>query len=200
MVQWREVFQSGIVAREWAKYFGAFPTYCQTRWWSEWETWKVIWEHRGDLLTFIARRKRAKAATAGTPDNYGSSSPKWITRNDICPKSRDNLENMLRDANTSIKLFLEFAIAMDVGSSLVKATYLLEGDGALSMYAYSFLLKLEVALNTVKPRKYLDEFVAQLDPSHKTTAREYAEACVQPVTGPRHSSIVNSCANLFSRV
>lgn len=54
---------------------------------------------------------------------------------------------LLRNPQELLAIRLELAAVVDIGSYFVRATYNLEGDGALSIKCYEEILKIRCAIN-----------------------------------------------------
>ena len=63
-------------------------------------------------------------------------------QNGDLPPSAKKLLDMLNDEPTMTKLKIEIAITIDAMEAFVKATYNLEGNGALALSAYEEIRKL----------------------------------------------------------
>ena len=85
----------------------AMRSYSQTRWWSWWEVYWQLMNLFGALLPFLEENP------------------------DLAPAIRRKLLGILQDSPKNSKLQLELAAVIDAGEPFVKATYTLEGDGAL---------------------------------------------------------------------
>lgn len=85
---------------------------------------------------------------------FGDIKP-FLTRNpDIGPSLRPKLLQMITDVNTLPYLQMELATIVDVGEYFVKATYNLEGDGALVLQCYEEIVKVRVALQAAHYPNY----------------------------------------------
>ena len=92
------------------------PSYSPTRWWSRFEVINHLFKAFGDVATFL---------------QIGD-----------LPPSAKKLLDMFNDQPTMRKLQIEIAITIDAMEAHVKATYNLEGDGALALSAYDEICKL----------------------------------------------------------
>ena len=90
------------------------PSYSPTRWWSRFEVISQILNTFGDVLTFLAN-------------------------DDLPPVTSGKLLEIVCDPTKARKLKIELAITVDAMEPFVKATYKLEGDGALCLVAYEQL-------------------------------------------------------------
>ena len=71
--------------------------------------------------------------------------PSFLEENpDLAPATRRKLLSILQDSQKNSKLQLELAAVIDAGEPFVKATYKLEGDGALVFSCFDVLASLEV--------------------------------------------------------
>ena len=84
------------------------PTYSATRWWSKWEVLKQMHDSFGDIHPFL--------------------------QDHSLPPSRLQLLKILGDPGNCRKLHMELAITIDAGEPFVKATYLVESMGMVTMY------------------------------------------------------------------
>ena len=100
----------------------AMTSLSKTRWWSRWEIYNQIWLQFGDIEPFLTRNQ------------------------DLGPTLRPKLLQMITDVNTLPYLQMELAAVVDVGEHFVKATYNLEGDGALVLRCYEEIIKIRAAL------------------------------------------------------
>lgn len=92
----------------WKNHTGkAMASYSKTRWWSKWEILHQIMVQFGDIGPFL------------------------IANPDIGPSLRPKLLDILRSVPGLGQLKMELAAVVDIGEQFVKATYNLEGDGAL---------------------------------------------------------------------
>ena len=90
------------------------PSYSATRWWSQFEVIHQVFTAFGDIEKFL--------------------------KNDDLPLATSTkLLQVLDDPAKTRKLKIEIATTVDAMETFVKATYKLEGDGALSLVAYQQL-------------------------------------------------------------
>ena len=82
-----------------------------TRWWSKWEVHYDILALFGDVVPFMQETEAS-------------------------PTTCNKLLQLLSDKNKSEFLQVELAVVVDAGEPFVKATYKLEGDGALAFTCY----------------------------------------------------------------
>ena len=108
----------------------AMSSYSNTRWWSRWEVQNQILQQFGDVEPFLQQHE------------------------DISPATRTKILALLRNPQELLSLKLELAAVVDIGSHFVRATYNLEGDGALSVGCYEEILKIRYAINAKHLSKY----------------------------------------------
>ena len=89
-------------------------SYSATQWWSKWELIKQVMLLFGDV-------------------------PSFLTTLDTAPATTAKLLSILNDPTERSLRELQIAAVVDVGEPLVKATYSLEGDGALGFQCYDVL-------------------------------------------------------------
>ena len=133
------------------------PSYSATRWWSQFEVISQLMKAFGDVEPFLANTDLPSVTTG-------------------------KLLEILSDPAKARKLRIEIAVTVDAMEPFVKATYKLEGDGALSLVAYDQLSMLYAQVST----QYYPNVVAMAkEVAHGNTAHEqqlklYAEVCAQP--------------------
>ena len=98
-------------------------SYSNTRWWSHWEVQHQVLQQFGDVEPFLQQHE------------------------DISPATRTKILTLLHNPQELLVLKLELAAVVDIGSYLVKATYNLESDGALSIKCYEEILKIRCTIN-----------------------------------------------------
>ena len=120
---WISLFAHSSLAKlEWRTKTGtSMKSYSATRWWSKWEVIHQVFLLFGDILPFL-KETNASPAT--------------------CSK----LLQLLSDKRKTEYLQLELAAVIDAGEPFVKATYQLEGDGALVFRCYEIYSTLEAAV------------------------------------------------------
>ena len=99
-------------------------TFSKTRWWSRWEVMNQLFLQFGDLLSFFTNNV------------------------DIGPSLRPKLLEILNDTQNIAQLQIELAAVIDLGETFVKATYKLEGDGALVMECYEVIRGIIATIHT----------------------------------------------------
>ena len=144
----------------WTSYTGkAMASYSKTRWWSKWE---IL--HQNIMMQF------------------GDIEPFLIANADIGPSLRPKLLDLLHSIPGLGQLKMELAAVIDIGEQFFKATYNLEGDGALMVNCYEEISKLRALIHSGYHPNI--EAVAQsLAPGHVLAQQQwtaYAMSCVQP--------------------
>ena len=133
-------------------------SFSPTRWWSRWEIYDQLLNLFGDVQPFLQ-------------DNP-----------DLSPATRIKLLSILEDSQKKAKLQLELAAVIDAGAPFVKATYGLEGDGALVLSSYDVIASLTEAIRTAHFPN-LRALSTKLSASNATLAQQYEQYghnCVQP--------------------
>lgn len=92
-------------------------SYSTSRWWSKFELIEQVRDMFGDIVTFV-RNKDLPAATTG------------------------KLLSIVQDIPKLRKLKMELVVTVDAMEPSVRATYDLEGDGPLVLYAYQIISSL----------------------------------------------------------
>ena len=92
-----------------------------TRWWSKWEVLHQVFKYFGDIVSFLRNTEASPATTV-------------------------KLLQLFSDRQKHEYLQLELAVVIDAGEPFVKATYSLEGDGALAFKCYEIYTKLLSAI------------------------------------------------------
>ena len=133
------------------------PSYSATRWWGRFEVLQQLHTAFGDLSTFL-------------------------NSDSLPPTSSSKLLDILNDLPKCRKLKMELAITVDSMESFVKATYILEGDGALALVAYEQISMLYSGISTEHyPNVYaLAKSLSGGDNTREQQLVSYAKACVQP--------------------
>ena len=111
---WISLFAHSPRVRLWWKQLTgkAMSLFCPTRWWSRWEVINQVMAYFGDIVPFL------------------ESNP------ELSPATRRKLLDMLNDSNVKSCIQIEMAVVIDAGEPFVKATYKLEGDGALVFHCF----------------------------------------------------------------
>lgn len=102
----------------------AMLSYSQTRRWSRWEVYKQLMNLFGDVLPFLEENT------------------------DLAPATHRKLLSILQNPQKNSKLQLELAAVIDAGESFVRATYKLEGDGAVVFDCFDVLASLTAGIRT----------------------------------------------------
>ncbi len=133
-------------------------SYSKTRWWSKWEILHQIMLQFGDIEPFL---------TANA---------------DIGPSLRPKLLDMLHSVPGLCQLKMELAAVVDIGEQFVKATYNLEGDGALMVNCYEEIVKLRSVISSVYYPNIaaVSQSLAPGNPHAQQQYIAYAMSCVQP--------------------
>lgn len=126
MTLWVSLFaHSAKVKALWKDMSGkAMATYSKTRWWSKWEMMNQVLVQYGDIKPFL------------------------LENGDVSPATRAKLLEILNDPQQQLLLKMELASVIDVGAYFVRATYELEGDGALVLTCYEHILKIRAAIQS----------------------------------------------------
>ena len=111
MSTWNVIFTRSKKARQvWSQISGrGLPRYNSTRWWSLWECLKVVFEEWNHVNAFLQSNE------------------------DFAEVSRRKLSDLIQQSSLQIRV--EQAAMMEM-EKFVKATYTLEGDGALVFAAF----------------------------------------------------------------
>ena len=107
------------------------PSFSATRWWSRFEVFHQLHNAFGDVPVFL----------------HGSDMPHATT---------SKLLKILDDPVKNRKLKMELAITVDAMEPIVKATYILEGDGALALVAYTQLRTLYTVISLERSFPFID--------------------------------------------
>ena len=131
------------------------PSYSTSRWWSHFEVFDQLLSTFGDIPTFLENEN-------------------------LAPSNSTKLRDILSDPAKYRKLKIEFAVTVDAMAPFVKATYYLEGDGALTFNVYECLSKL---FSTVSNPHYPNVLSVAKDlaggnPSREQQLQTYAKACM----------------------
>ena len=159
-ILWTNLFSRSPKARLlWRSRTGrSMRSYSQTRWWSRWEVYQLLMLLFGDVLPFLEENT------------------------DLSPITRQKLLSILQDPQKSTRLQLELAAVIDAGEAFVKATYKLEGDGALVFNCFDVLASLAAGIQTA----YFPNLTAvsgRLSHGNGTLTQQlvqYGRSCVQP--------------------
>ena len=133
-------------------------SYSATRWWSRWEVYNQVLLQFGDVMPFIR------------------SHP------ELSPATTRKLQTLLADAQKNALLRIELAAVVDCGEKFVKATYDLEGDGALVFKCFQVVETLTAAIHTAYFPN-LEAVARSLSRGATTAAQQlvtYGKSCVQP--------------------
>lgn len=131
-------------------------SYSATRWWSWWEVYNQVLLQFGDVLLFIHSHPEFSPATR-------------------------KLQTLLADDQKNALLRLELAAVVECGEKFVKATYDLEGDGALVFKCFEVVETLTAAIHTAYFPN-LEAVVRSLSRGATTAAQQlvtYGKSCVQ---------------------
>ena len=133
------------------------PSFSNTRWWSRFEVIHQVFKAFGDVTRFLES-------------------------DHMPPATSSKLLDILNDSAKNRKLKIELAITVDAMEPFVKATYVLEGDGALALVTYEHLSALFSATSN---EHYPNVNAIAKELSGGDAVREqqlvaYAKACVEP--------------------
>ena len=131
----------------------SFVSYSSTRWWSKFELIKQVHNLFPDVCTFV--------------------------RNDELPSTARKLLATVEDSASLRKLQMELAVTVDTMEPFVRATYDLEGDGPLVLYAYQKISSLyaHIALAHHPNVVAVADNIAQGSASRKMQLVNYANTC-----------------------
>ena len=121
-----------------------FPSYCDTRWWSEYEEILYMFVHTDLRDTFILDAKHGDLDKSSYVNTYYNFT--------INSGDEGELWELAE---------LEMCAVVEGGRPLVQATYFLEGDGLCILYCYDWLMHLDTTFN-VGYYPLIDEFIAKL--------------------------------------
>ena len=133
-------------------------SYSQTRWWSRWEVYEQLLTSFGDVTPFL---------------NQESA---------LAPTTRQRLLSITQDTQKNQKLQLELAAVIDAGDPFVRATYKLEGDGALVFDCFDVLSSLASSIQTGHFPN-LTDISAKLSAGNHHLGQQflqYGRSCIQP--------------------
>ena len=134
-------------------------TYSETRWWSRWEVIEQVHNVYGDIQGFLEN-------------------------NDMAPATKEKLLNLLRHPQKRVLLKVEIAAIVDAGRPLVRATYILEGDGPLVLQCYEELSKVSASFSTAyyPNTKAIARSTAEEsgNPAYEQILLDYATECIEP--------------------
>ena len=102
----------------------AMASFSKTRWWSKWEIMQQVMVQFGDIHPFLMKHR------------------------EIGHSLRGKLLDILNSASSVAQLKVELSAVIDVGEHFVKATYSLEGDGALMVSCYEEIIKIRAVFST----------------------------------------------------
>ncbi len=101
---------------------------------------------------------------------------------DLAPATRSKLLSVLNHPQQKAYLQVELAVTVDAGMPLVRATYNLEGDGALALKCYEIICTLKAAVQQAHYPN-LQGLATQLASGNMQIQQQwtqYAISCVQP--------------------
>ena len=130
---------------------------CKTRWWSRWEVINQILELFGEIEPFL------------------------IENDDLAPRTKQKMINILQDPTNNAYLQVEMAAVVDAGREFVKSTYKLEGDGPLVLDCYECLQTVLASIH-VSNFPNVDAIIKTISADHNSQQRLklHALACVKP--------------------
>ena len=137
----------------------SMASYSKTRWWSRWEVFQQVMLQYGDLVPFLEENA------------------------DIAPSTRPKLLSLLCDPQKNTKLQLELASIIDCGEAFVKATYSLEGDGALVFSCFDVLSSLQLRIQNAHFPNLIAVAKKLGGGDHTTRTKQliqYGMSCVSP--------------------
>ena len=136
----------------------AMRSYSQTRWWSQWDVYWQLMNLFGVVLPFLEENP------------------------DLAPATRKKLLGILQDSPKNSKLQLELATVIDAGEPFVKATYTLEGDGALVFGCFDVLASLAVGIRTAHFPNLtaVSTRLSAGNPARSQQFEQYGRLCVKP--------------------
>lgn len=134
----------------------AMGTYSTTRWWSKWEIVQQLMVQFGDIQSFVNNN------------------------DDLGGKTRHKLLDFLTDDKKKAMVMVEMAAVVDWGEAFVKATYKLEGDGALAFDTYEIVQAVVTSIQ-VQNTPNVTAIVKALSPdcSIQAQLQDYAKKCIQ---------------------
>ncbi len=160
ILSWVSIFAHSAKAKLcWKEQVGVSPlAYCPTRWWSQWEVMHQLMVYFGDVEQFLTSNEM------------------------FAPATKPKLLFILTDTCKSASLQMELAAVVDAGESLVKATYVLEGDGPLVLECYEIM---STVLASIQAGYYpnVEAVSRKLSPGNSAAQRRwvtYALQCVEP--------------------
>ena len=125
-------------------------TYSKTRWWSRWEVMHQLFLMFEDVRLFL------------------------MNNADIGPACRRKLLQILNDPQQNSLLQIELAATIDLGQVFVKATYRLEGSGALVFECYEVIKGIIATIHTAHYPN------VQANNVHQQQWVNYAGSCLKP--------------------
>ena len=159
---WVALFSRSPAARlAWKTRTGVSPkSHSTTRWWSLWEVLKQLLQYFGDVQPFFMECEWSPAARHRCLQ---------VLQNQTAPNSAEILQ-------------VELAAVVDAGEPFVRKTYILEGDGLLSLDAYSHLQEVAVAASDACYPNVaaVVKSIASNSPQHQAQLTTHAEDCVRP--------------------
>ena len=133
-------------------------SYSPTRWWSRWEMYNQLMSFFGDVVPFLEEEPA------------------------LAPVTCQKLLSITQDTQKNQKLQLELAAVIDAGDPFVRATYTLEGDGALVFSCFDVLSSLAAGIRTGHFPN-LSAISAKLSMGNLLLGQQflaYGRSCVQP--------------------
>ena len=159
---WVSLFsRSHATKLAWKTRTGVSPkSHSATRWWSLWEVLEQLLKYLGDVQPFLEECESKPNACRRLLS---------ILQNETAPDSCD----MLR---------MELAATVDFGEPFVRKTYIIEGDGMLSVNAYTHLQEVATAAQDAVYSNFeaLVKDIAPGDVGHQNQLKEHANGCVRP--------------------
>ena len=159
---WVALFSRSPAARlAWKTRTGVSPkSHSTTRWWSLWEVLKQLLQYFGDVEPFLMECEWSPAARHRCLQ---------VLQNQTAPNSAEIMQ-------------VELAAVVDAGEPFVRKTYILEGDGLLSLDAYSHLQEVAVAASDAYYPNVaaVVKSIAPNSPQHQAQLTTHAEDCVRP--------------------
>ena len=137
----------------------AMALYSQTRWWSKWEVMAQAFKYFGDIEPFLTQNA------------------------DFSPATQAKLLAFFYP-NKNIILQIELAAIVDWGEPFVKATYRLEGDGALAFECFEVIDTIRAFIQSgTTPNNYIQALADRLSCgvlSKRQLVLDHVHNCVKP--------------------
>ena len=133
--------------------------YSATRWWSKWEVMRQLMVQFGDVEPFL------------------------IKYPDISPATNAKLGAFFNDRMRKVHLYLELACIIDWGEHFVKVTYILEGDGPLSLRCYEVIDMIFAAIRSghcPNVEAVAKKLVTEVRGLRVQQMKQYAQNAIQP--------------------